>query len=578
MPGVNDLATTHPDLAHQAADWDPTTVTAKRHKKARWRCPLGHEWETVIYDRVKLNSQCHVCSNLSVLAGFNDLATTHPDLAAEADGWDPSTVHKGMSKKVAWRCHRAQVWVSNTKDRVRGSGCPYCAGKRAIPGETDLATTHPDLAAEGLFDPTTVSAGSGKKMPWRCLKGHEWAAAVASRTAGRGCPVCSNRLIVPGFNDLATLRPDLAAEADGWDPATAGAGTNKKMPWRCLKGHEWKAVVGSRTGGRGCPVCSGNAVLAGFNDLASVAPSIAAEADGWDPRTVTAGSRQKLPWKCAYGHCWTTSADKRTSGQGCPYCGNKSVMPGFNDLATTHPALAAEAVDWDPSTLTAGSDKKVAWRCLKGHEWKAVVYSRAIGRGCPICAGRQVLVGFNDLRTIHPDIAAEATGWDPATVTAVSGEIRLWRCGEGHEWKARVANRRNGSGCPVCAITGFNPGADGWLYLMRHDDWQMLQVGITNHPRDRFALHAGHGWEPLEIRGPMDGVLTQEWESSILKYLQLKGVSLVSSTTRAMPERTAKLRGWGEAWWKSDFDISSITRLMALIHDSEETDEPTYGL
>ena len=98
VPSVNDLATTHPDLAHQAAGWDPTTVTAKSTKKARWRCPLGHEWDSSIYDRVKLNSQCHVCSNLSVLAGFNDLATTHPDLAAEADGWDPSTVRSSPSQ------------------------------------------------------------------------------------------------------------------------------------------------------------------------------------------------------------------------------------------------------------------------------------------------------------------------------------------------------------------------------------------------------------------------------------------------------------------------------------------------
>ena len=283
-----------------------------------------------------------------LVPGVNDLATLHPDLANEAQ-FDAAQVTAGNDQRLTWRCHRGHLWTATTKDRVRGSGCPYCAGKRAIPGETDLATTHPDLAAEALFDPTTVSAGSGKRVTWRCLKGHEWAAVVASRTAGRGCPVCSNRLIVPGFNDLATLRPDLAAEADGWDPATVGAGTNKKMPWRCLKDHQWKAVVSSRTGlGRGCPVCSGNAVLAGFNDLASIAPSIAAEADGWDPATVTAGSRRKLPWKCAYGHCWTTSAGKRTSGHGCPYCGNKSVMPGFNDLATTHPALAAEAFDWDP--------------------------------------------------------------------------------------------------------------------------------------------------------------------------------------------------------------------------------------
>jgi len=244
-------------------------------------------------------------------------------------------------------------------------------------------------------------------------------------------------------------------------------------------------------------------------------------------------------------------------------------MPGFNDLETTHPALASEAVDWDPSTLTAGSESMRVWRCPQGHEYDALVYSRASGRGCPICAGRQVLVGFNDLQTICPDIAAEATGWNPTTVTAVSGKIRLWRCSEGHEWKARVANRRNGAGCPVCAITGFNPGDQGWLYLMRHENWQMLQVGITNHPRDRFALHTGHGWELLEIRGPMDGLLAQSWERSILDYLKATQIPTTPSTSKIEPRRHDVVRKSGEAWWIEDFNVATIRQLIDQVHESE---------
>ena len=37
--------------------------------------------------------------------------------------------------------------------------------------------------------------------------------------------------LVPGVNDLATLHPHLVAEADGWDPSTLVAGTNKEMLW-----------------------------------------------------------------------------------------------------------------------------------------------------------------------------------------------------------------------------------------------------------------------------------------------------------------------------------------------------------
>ena len=69
-------------------------------------------------------------------------------------------------------------------------------------------------------------------------------------------------------------------------------------------------------------------------------------------------------------------------------------MAGFNDLATTHPKIAAQ---WHsglngqltPQMVTAGSHKKVWWICVEDHVWKAVVYSRTgkQQRGCPVCAG-----------------------------------------------------------------------------------------------------------------------------------------------------------------------------------------------
>jgi len=44
----------------------------------------------------------------------------------------------------------------------------------------------------------------------------------------------------------------------------------------------------------------------------------------------------------------------------------------------------------------------------------------------------------------------------------------------------------------------------------------MLQIGITNFPDDRLGTHKHLGWEVLEVRGPMDGLLARNWETSIL--------------------------------------------------------------
>ena len=150
-----------------------------------------------------------------------------------------------------------------------GTGCPYCSGRRAISGETDLATRYPDLAAEwhptrnGDLSPADVLPGSHRLVWWQCEHGHEWRAQIKSRVAGTGCPVCSNRALLRGENDLATNYPELARQ---WHPTKNGQltpsdvvpGTRRKVWWVCDKGHEWRASVSARVNGSGCPVCASN--------------------------------------------------------------------------------------------------------------------------------------------------------------------------------------------------------------------------------------------------------------------------------------------------------------------------------
>lgn len=88
------------------------------------------------------------------------------------------------------------------------------------------------------------------------------------------------------------------------------------------------------------------------------------------------------------------------------------LIVGQNDLAKVNPDLAAE---WHPSKngsllpsqITAGSNRKVWWLGKCGNEWQAVVSSRTRGNGCPFCANKRVLPGFNDLATTYPEIAEE---------------------------------------------------------------------------------------------------------------------------------------------------------------------------
>ncbi len=468
----------------------PDMVTANSNKKVWWKCNKGHEWQAIIQSRNKGNG-CPICANQQVLEGYNDLATVNPILAKE---WnyekngelEPAMVTKSSEKKVWWKCNKGHEWQAKVKDRNSGNGCPICANQQVLKGYNDLATVNPTLTREwnyeenGELKPDMVTANSGKKVWWKCKKGHKWQANISDRTHGNGCPYCSNHRLLDGYNDLVTINPTLSKE---WNyeknrdlkPNMFMANSIKKVWWKCNKGHEWQASISNRNRGTGCPICKNKQVLKGYNDLITTNLNIAKE---WNyekngelkPDMVTANSNKKVWWKCNKGHEWQAIIQSRNKGNGCPICANQQVLEGYNDLATVNPILAKEwnyekNGELEPAMVTKSSEKKVWWKCNKGHEWQAKVKDRNSGNGCPICANQQVLKGYNDLATVNPTLTRE---WNyeengelkPDMVTANSGKKVWWKCKKGHKWQANISDRTHGNGCPYCSnhrlLDGYN--------------------------------------------------------------------------------------------------------------------------
>jgi hypothetical protein len=571
LPGYNDLATVNPNLASEAYGWDPSTVKPMSGKKVKWKCSKGHIFQSIVANRSK-GVGCGVCANKVIIPGINDLASQHPEIAIQANGWDPTKVGGGSHKRLSWKCNKGHTWVTNPKHRVNGTNCPVCDGQKIVMGINDLATTNPEIAKQANgWDPKKVLAKHHQKYSWKCSKGHIWEASITARKSGRGCLVCTGKQVSVPHNSLSAEYPEIAKQAYGWDPETVTGKSGLKKKWICSKGHIWISAVASRSSEnrqRNCPVCANQQLLDGFNDLQTTHPELAKEANGWDPRTKIAGSNKKFSWRCSEGHVWSSVlASRAFGGVGCPFCSGKEVLSGFNDLQTTNPDIAKEAFGWDPSKVSGGNHKLFSWICPRGHEYKARIDHRRSGvSNCHFCSGHRVLKGFNDLQTVHPLLAKEAVGWDPTSVTAGSSLKRKWKCDVGHVWIAAVGARTGGhlTGCPSCAQTGFDPNADGYLYFLNHSFWEMFQIGITNVPDDRLNRHKRLGWELLELRGPMDGHLTQQWETAILRMLKAKGADLSNSKI------AGKFDGYSEAWSKSTFEVKSIKELMRLTEEFEE--------
>lgn len=484
------LADSHPEIA---AQWHPTKngilapndVTYGSNQKVWWQCPKGkdHEWQTTIGNRQK--SSCPICSgNKTVLS--NCLATTHPDLALE---WHPTKngiltprdVTFGSNLKVWWQCSKGNdhEWQTVIGNRQKTS-CPVCSGNKIVLSNC-LATTHPKLSLEwhsiknGNLSPYNTIAGSGKKVWWKCPKNadHEWQSTISNRAKGIGCSVCRKRTVVAS-NCLATTHPELAQE---WHlikngditPYNVSAGSHNKAWWKCPKGddHAWQATIDSRAKGIGCSICSNKTIVLS-NCFATTHPELAKE---WHskkngdvtPYNVSAGSHKKVWWKCAKGddHIWQATINSRARGNGCGICANKTIVLS-NCLATTHPDLAQEwhskkNGDVTPYNVSAGSHKKVWWKCAKGdeHEWQAVIKNRK-KHGCTICSGKKA-TNLTSLGARYPEIAQQWHTKKNGTITAYnllpgSGKKIWWRClkNKEHEWIAYVYRRVAGSGCPHC--------------------------------------------------------------------------------------------------------------------------------
>ena len=114
----------------------------------------------------------------------------------------------------------------------------------------------------------------------------------------------------------------------GLDPKMLTLGSHKKVWWKCNKGHEWQAIIANRNEGRNCPYCSSKKVLKGYNDLATINPTLANE---WNcekngdlkPEDFTANSGKKVWWICDKGHEWQATIVNRNRGRGCPYCSGR---------------------------------------------------------------------------------------------------------------------------------------------------------------------------------------------------------------------------------------------------------------
>jgi DNA-directed RNA polymerase subunit RPC12/RpoP len=230
--------------------------------------------------------------------------------------------------------------------------------------------------------------GNNSKVGWKCNKGHEWQARIASRVGkpsqnGTNCPYCSGNFVCIE-NCIATLRPDIAED---WHPTLNGDTTTfDVMPssgkvawWKCSNsscGSEYSLRIADKTMGRKCSYCSLRKVSKN-NSLKALYPNIAKK---WHPTKnenltideVTGISSKSVWWMCDKEECGESFKSPVRNltklGLGCPICSNQR-LGKYNSLAVKNPDLSKL---WHPTEnnevtlmmlFVEGLKTLVAWEC-----------------------------------------------------------------------------------------------------------------------------------------------------------------------------------------------------------------------
>lgn len=139
VAGVNDLKTLHPKIAkqwdHSKNTEDINTIPFLSKKKIWWICEKDerHTYQSAISDKVRKNTQCSVCCNVTIIPGINDFETEHPEIAKELsrNNEDLKILSKRSPKSsrttVNCICNKKHEYMMSLRSRANGQGCPTCA-------------------------------------------------------------------------------------------------------------------------------------------------------------------------------------------------------------------------------------------------------------------------------------------------------------------------------------------------------------------------------------------------------------------------------------------------------------------
>ena len=320
------------------------------------------------------------------------------------------------------------------------------------------------------------------------------------------CNICAYRQRSQSLRKYTTAMAEAKMREMGFEPLEPFPG-RKDVPWlaRCVAcGHEATPLVKTLERGHGCQKCS--AWLKGADGRKQRAPKAHADmiAAGVEPLDSFPGTA--APWRSRCLTCgeevWPRLSSVR-SGQGaCKVCSSGKVAD-FHRFS--HEKAASLMLEAGFKVLEPYVNSNTPWAstCLKCNNPARPTFAAATGTrqgACFECGRRKI----SENKVLDSDVAAavmRVAKLEP--LEPYPGSDKPWRC-RCMRCDREVTPRRAGilkgqGGCKYCATTGLDRTAPGVLYLLRHESFQTLKIGVTStaSKTDRVEKHLSFGWEEI---------------------------------------------------------------------------------
>ncbi|MEQ1698910.1 MAG: hypothetical protein ABMA25_02320 [Ilumatobacteraceae bacterium] len=149
-------------------------------------------------------------------------------------------------------------------------------------------------------------------------------------------------------------------------------------------------------------------------------------------------------------------------------------------------------------------------------------------------------------------------GFDP--LGAYPGAAKPWPCicvTCRRKVSPQYQSVRRGGGCRFCASHGLNLVAPGVVYLLRHESYFALKIGVTSRAsrQDRVAAHRANGWELARAWDVDTGHDAEMVENGVLRWWRDE-LGVPAAVTRGQ----MATGGWSETASMLWVDVETTSR------------------